>query len=71
MLLRTLQEDPDWLIKNKAHVVPLWPQAGIFTLAHDRRVFSPFFPRRRGVSELYPLQQYPIVNRQDKHRKGF
>lgn len=35
LLLTTLPENPAWLIKNKTHVVPLWPHAGIFPLPKE------------------------------------
>ncbi len=43
----------------------------IFSLTNYKKEFSLYFDCCLWLSEVYPVQQYPIVCLQDEHRKGF
>lgn len=57
--------------ENKAHEVLIWPQTQICSFTDYKKKFSLYFDCSPRLSEVYPVQQYPIVCLQDEHRKRF
>lgn len=57
--------------ENKAHELLIWPQTQIFSLTNYKKKFSLYFDCCPRLSEVYPVQQYPIVCLQDERRNRF